>query len=160
MIFKKAILIFVLSAISFGLFAAGYEPQGKEEFIFAPYYYSKKSWASEERDLFYSDRFLYGGFYKTLEDAISDQYYSYGRIGSYIHFGLWYWDYVLRKGYFDDLLTTDNDGKALPNDADYYTVVLDNGERYIYKSLKIEKYTPKLNGSFVINPIANYTPLL
>ncbi len=104
-------------------------PENKEAFYFSPI------WDLEPNELFSyssvnSDYFTYSGFYKNIEDALNNKIT-----------GLWYWDYVLKFGYFDKQIIIDSNGEKI-NDKnyEYWQVKLSNNKTYIYKFEKDYKY--------------------
>lgn len=149
---KKILLSILLIFVGLSCFA--YSPEGKEEFCFAPYFYSGSWWVNDVYTLQWENRYLYGDFYADIDDAINT--FS----NSYTKSGLWYWDYVLTKGYFDSQIYKNSKGEEINDKYDYFKVVLENGKELVYKSVKGDKYTPAGEGLFVIKPIEQYRPII
>jgi len=156
---KKAIMFLLLLSVAIPCFSFSYNPEGKEEFCFSPCSYPIYDNYLLEHSAFYEDSFLYRDFYSSIDIAINASHFETFKRA--FKSGLWYWDYVLTKGYFDEQILCDSKGETI-NDSkyDYYSVVLENGESYIYKCLKGQKYSPASEGLFVIRPIELYRPVI
>ena len=149
MVMQKILLSILLIFVGLSCFA--YSPEGKEEFCFAPYFYGV---GDDFYTLQYENCFLYGDFYADIDDAVNTVSFSYTLSG------LWYWDYVLTKGYFDYQINENSKGEVINDKYDYFKVVLENGKELVYKSVKGDKYTPAGEGLFVIKPIEQYRPII
>ncbi len=156
---KKIIILALITIVAAPCFSVDYKPEGKEEFCFIPYFYDISNHFAGY-SAYIEDSFLYNDFYEDIDSAIKARHVGYGRQYS-TKSGLWYWDYVLTKGYFDHQIFADSNGQAInDNKYEYYSVILENGASYVYKCIKGDKYTPAGLGSFVIRPIGEYKPVL
>ncbi len=156
---KLLFLIFIVVVIA-PCFSVTFNPDGKEEFCFIPLYYDI-DWNTVGFTAHYEESYLYNDFYSDIDSAIngwnSDNKRKYYSAKS----GLWYWDYVLTRGYFDYQILNDSTGAKIEDSKyDYYSVVLEDGSSYVYKCIKGRKYTPAGRGLFVIQPIDKYKPIL
>ena len=157
---KKLLFLILIVVVVAPCFSVSYNPDGKEEFCFIPFFYDI-SWGTVGFTAHYEESYLYNDFYSDIDAAINGwnsenkrKYYSPKS-------GLWYWDYVLTKGYFEYQITVDSNGANIEDSKyEYYSVVLEDGSTYVYKCVKGNKYTPAGRGNFVIQPIEAYRPVL